>query len=68
MEANALQIFDEQVFYGCNIPKQCRFNTFSIYFADDIDLNEEILFVMNKSNLFLTLATRSKLFSGQTTA
>ena len=41
---------------------------FSIYVADNIDLNEEILFGMNKSNLFLTLATRSKPFSGQTAA
>ena len=26
---NAFQIVDEQVFYGCNIPKQCKFDIFS---------------------------------------
>ena len=40
---------------------------FSIYVADNIDLNVEILFGMNQSNLLLTLATRSKPFSGKTT-
>ena len=40
---------------------------FSIYVADNIDLNEEILFGMNQTNLLLTLATRSKPFPGKTT-
>ena len=64
---NAFQILDEQDIYGCIIPKQCKFDTFSIYVADNIDLNVETLFGMNKSNLFLILATRSKPFSGQNT-
>ena len=64
---NTFQILDEQVFYGCIIPKHCKFDTLSIYAADNIDFNKEILFGTNKSNLFLTLAKRSKPFSGQTT-
>ena len=65
---NAFQILDEQVLYDCDIPKQWKFDTFSIYLPGNIHLNEEILFGMNKSNLFLTLATRGKPFSRQTTA
>ena len=65
---NAFQMFDEQVFYSCNILKHCKFDTFSICVADNIDLNEEIKFGMNKSNLFLTLATRSNPFLGTATA
>ena len=59
---NAFQILDEQDFHGCNIPKQCKFHTFSICIADNIDLNGEILFGMNKSNLLLTLSARSNHF------
>ena len=59
---NAFQILHEEVFYDCNISKQCKFDTFSIYVADNIDLKEEILFGMNTSNLFLTLTTRSNNF------
>ena len=40
---NAFQILDEQDFYGCNIPKQCKFRTFSICIADNIDLNGELI-------------------------
>ena len=64
---NAFQILDEQVVFGCIIPKECQPDTFSIYVADNIDRNKETLSGMNKSNLFLTLAIRSKLFSGQST-
>ena len=59
---NAFQILDEQVFHGCNIPKQYKFDTFSIYVAGNIGPSEKLLFGMNKSNLFLTLATRSNHF------
>ena len=62
---NAFQILDQRVFYGCNIPKQCKFDTISIYAADNTDLKEEILFGINKSNLFLTLATRSNHFQNK---
>ena len=62
---NAFQILDQRVFYGCNIPKQCKFDTISIYAADNIDLKEEILFGINKSDLFLTLATRSNHFQNK---
>ena len=64
---NAFQKLDVQVFYGCNVPKQCKLGTFSIYVAYNIDLNDEIFFGMNKSNLFLTLVTRSKSFLELTT-
>ena len=59
---NAIQILDEQVVSGCIIPKECQSGTFPIYIADNIDRNEEALSGMNKSDLFLTLAIRSKLF------
>ena len=62
---NAFQILDEQVVSGCIIRKECQADTFSIYDAGNIDSNEETLFGMNKSDLFLTSAIRSKLFSGE---
>ena len=62
---NAFQILDEQVVSDCIIPKKCQPDTFLIYVADNIGHNEETLSGMNKSNLFLTLALRSKLFSKQ---
>ena len=64
---NTFQILDEQVVSGCILPKECQPDTFLIYVADSIGHNEETLSGMSKSNLFLTLALKSKLFSKQST-
>ena len=52
---------------GCIIPNEFQSDRFSIYVANNIDRNEETLSGVTKSNLFLTLAIRSKPFSGQDT-
>ena len=43
---NAFQILDEQAVSDCIVPKECQPVTFSIYVADNIDRNEERLYLV----------------------
>ena len=40
---NAFQILDHQLRSGCIIPEECQVESFTIFVADNIDGNKEIL-------------------------